>query len=115
MPPSPQSPARVMSRVLFPVLALFVALMIAAPLDANAQTTGTTASPAKRVAPPGYTLRFSPTKQAPAATRTRATVSCPKGTGPLSGGAFVQDEDLLVNLSDSFPSGSAWVVDIDNA
>jgi hypothetical protein len=40
---------------------------------------------------------------------------CPRGTVPLSGGAFVQDEDLLVNLSDSFASGSAWVVDISNA
>src|SRR4051794_26605619 len=67
------------------------------------------------VAPPGYTLRFSPTQQAPAAARTRAMVSCPKGPVPLSGGAFVQDVDLLVNLSDSFPAGSAWVVDIDNA
>ena len=94
------------------LLAVFVALMAGGPVDAHALTS---APAAKRVAPPGYTLGFSPRLTAPAGTRNLGLAQCPKGTVPLSGGAFVLDENLQVELSDSFPSGHGWAVDINNA
>jgi hypothetical protein len=94
------------------LLAVFVALTAGGPVAAHAQSP---APAAKRVAPPGYTLGFSPSLTAPAGTRNLGLAQCPKGTVPLSGGAVVLDQNLQVDLSDSFPMGSAWAVDINNA
>lgn len=108
MPPRLASPAALLALL----LAAFVALMTGNPVAAHAQTA---APAAKRVAPPGYTLGVSPGLTAPAGTRNLGLAQCPKGTVPLSGGAFVLDENLQVNLGDSFPMGSGWAVDINNA
>jgi hypothetical protein len=111
MPPRLLSPAALMPLL----LAVFVALMAAGGVGGVAAHASTPPPQPRRVAPPGYTLAVSSGVTATAGTRTQGVALCPKGTVPLSGGAAVLDPDTLVNLSDSFPNGSSWVVDITNA
>ena len=51
----------------------------------------------------------------PAETQVRVTANCPKGTVPFGGGVFTGSGSILVNVNDSFPSGSGWIGDVNNA
>jgi hypothetical protein len=48
--------------------------------------------------------------------QTRGSVACPSTfPQPSSGGALITSSDLNANINSSFPSGSTWIADINNA
>jgi hypothetical protein len=65
-------------------------------------------------APPGYAVVTGGTTSAPTGTQTRGTATCPAGTVPWGGGAVISGSNINLNLNSSFPSGSAWVADVNN-
>jgi hypothetical protein len=66
-------------------------------------------------APPGYTIARQDGFVAHANGQTRGSVTCPPGTVPLSGGAAIFTPSLDNNVNSSFPSGSTWIVDVNDA
>jgi hypothetical protein len=74
------------------------------------------ASPALSAgAPRGYVIVSSGFLTANTGTQTRGTVTCPVGTVPFGGGAFVSSSSTAANINSSIPSGNGWLADINNA
>jgi hypothetical protein len=79
---------------------------------------GGSASAAQRAAarpPRGYTIVSSGTIVAPAGEQTRGTVSCPIGLVPLSGSAAIHSVSLGASVNSTFPLGTDWIADVNNA
>jgi hypothetical protein len=60
--------------------------------------------------PRGYAIVAGSTVTNPAFEQTIATVTCPAGTVPLSGGAFSASSSPAVNLDSSTPTSNGWDV-----
>ena len=58
------------------------------------------------VPPPGYTVATSGDITAPAGAQTHGFATCPSGTVPFGGGAFVSSSSLSVNINSSIPLGT---------
>lgn len=66
------------------------------------------------VPPPGYTVVTSGDVTASPGTQTHGTASCPSGTVPFGGGAFVSSSELSVNINGSIPVEGGWEVWVNN-
>jgi hypothetical protein len=86
-------------------------------LPAGPATTGKTV-PASHsrspIPPPGYALASSGDITAPAGAQTDGTATCPSGTVPFGGGAFVSSSSLSVNINSSIPFENTWEVWVNN-
>jgi hypothetical protein len=77
---------------------------------------GALAVPGAAAGPPrGYTLVNSSTLVAPAGEQTRGVVTCPIGLVPLSGSAAIHSVSVLASVNSTFPLGSNWIADVNNA
>lgn len=79
---------------------------------------GKSAAPAG-VVPAGVPKRYvvvnSGALSASTGTQTRGTATCPAGAVIWGGGVFVSSISLAANINSSFPSGNAWLGDVNNA
>jgi hypothetical protein len=80
--------------------------------SAVATTFSVTAICATR--PQGYRVVTSAVVPNPPNTLSQATVKCPVGTMPLSGGGETSSSSTDVNMNSTFPSGRSWVLKEDN-
>jgi hypothetical protein len=65
--------------------------------------------------PAGYVQVNGRLVDAPAGEQTEGLVTCPIGKVPAGRGAVVVSSDVRVNINSSFPSGTSWIVDVNNA
>jgi hypothetical protein len=82
-----------------------------------AAATATVARPGSRAsAPAGYVVVHTDgSNGAPFGLQTHASVMCPAGTRPLSGGVDTPSSDLAVNMNSSYPTGRrSWTVKFNN-
>src|SRR3954469_255316 len=66
-------------------------------------------------APPGYTIVRTADLPSPPGTQTRGVATCPPGAGPLSGGVVIAGSAIDDNVNSTFPQGTSWVADVNNA
>jgi hypothetical protein len=66
------------------------------------------------IPPPGYTVATSGDITAPAGAQTDGAATCPSGTVPFGGGAFVSSSSLSVNINSSIPLENTWEVWVNN-
>src|SRR5262249_31794599 len=65
--------------------------------------------------PRRYTIKSGPFVENPSGTQVRATVTCPSGSKPLSGGVSATSDSLAVNINSTMPEGRDWVAEENNA
>src|SRR3954463_7759702 len=65
--------------------------------------------------PRKYVSLQSALLSAPAGLQTRGTLACPTATVPLGGGGSISAGDLRANVNSSFPNGTTWIADVNNA
>ena len=81
------------------------------PMTAHAHPVPRTVTPRTATLFPVFGTELA----VPAQTQVRVTANCPKGTVPFGGGVFTGSSSILVNVNDSFPSGTGWIGDVNNA
>lgn len=91
----------------------------AAPAADNGRggkTRQTTLSPALAAAmPQGYAVVHSGSLSSPAGTQVHGSVACPAPKVALGGGVFFSSGSVLANINSSYPAGSGWAADVNNA
>jgi hypothetical protein len=101
------------------VLAATALAAAAASSGFAASAAGTRAAATAAAKPPGYTVVHAGPFTATANAQVQELVACPVKKGvqlyPLSGGASVDEANLLVNMNSSFASGDAWEAWVNNA
>jgi hypothetical protein len=85
-----------------------------AAVAAPGKAPSTMALGASSRAPAGYRVVTSGLLTALTGRQTRGSVTCPAGTVPFGGGAFISGSNENININSSFPSGTSWFADINN-
>src|SRR5262249_24120120 len=84
--------------------------LLAVPGGSATAAHGTAPKP-----PSGYTLVPPAAVVAPAGQQVRGRVVCPPGLVPFSGSAAIHSATLLATVNGTFPLGTEWVADVNNA
>jgi len=92
----------------------------AQPADPSAATSGKQAAmPALTLLPDGLPRKYQSLQSelftAQSGEQSRGTLDCPIGTVPLGGGVVITSNDVHATVNSSFPNGTSWIADVNNA